>query len=98
MNLYTLENPKPEFESFATLFENKNIKIEAIRSHLSVPGKVYNQKQDEWVVLIRGNAQLKVDDTVMQLKEGDFIFLPKHTSHQVLSTSKDALWLGVFST
>lgn len=98
MNIYTLENPQPDFESFATLYENKNIKIEAIRSHLLQPGKVYNQEQDEWVVLIRGNAQLKVDEKVIQLREGDSVFLPRHTPHQVLSTSNDALWLGVFNS
>lgn len=98
MNIYTLQNPKPDLESFTTLYQNKNIKIEAIRSHLVQPGKIYNQEQDEWVVLIRGNAQLRVDNKVVGLKEGDSFFLAKHTIHQVLFTSQDALWLGVFSS
>jgi cupin 2 domain-containing protein len=98
VNIYALQNPKPDFETFATLYQNKTIKIEAIRSHLLQPGKIYDQEQDEWVVLIRGNAQLRVEDKVVGLKEGESIFLPKHTLHQVLSTSIDALWLGVFSS
>ncbi|MCL4430817.1 MAG: cupin [Epsilonproteobacteria bacterium] len=96
MNIYTLQNPKPDFESFTTLYQNKNIKIEAIRSHLLQPGETYNQEQDEWVVLIRGNAQMKVADKIIQFSEGDSLFLSRHTVHQVLSTSQDALWLGVF--
>lgn len=97
MNIYTLENPKPDSECFTTLHENKNIKIEAIRSHLLQPGDIYNQEQDEWVVLIRGHAQLRVAEKILELGEGESLFLPKHTKHQVLSTSEDALWLGVFS-
>ena len=71
MNIYTLQNPKPDFESFTTLYQNKNIKIEAIRSHLLQPGETYNQEQDEWVVLIRGNAQMKVADIVIDVSEKD---------------------------
>jgi len=97
VNLYTLQNPKADAEHFATLHQTKNLKIEAIRSHLLHPGEVYNQDQDEWVILIRGDAQLRVAQKIIELKEGESIFLPKHTEHQVLSTSQDALWLGVFS-
>lgn len=98
MNIYTLENPAPNAEHFATLHQNNDIKIEAIRSHLLQPGELYNQDQDEWVLLILGRAQLRVDEKVINLEEGESIFLPKHTPHQVLSTSEDALWLGIFSS
>lgn len=98
MNIYALENPLPNAEHFATLHQNKSIKIQAIRSHLLQPGEHYNQAQDEWVLLIRGRAQLRVDEKVIDLEEGESFFLPKHTPHQVLFTSEDALWLGVFSS
>lgn len=98
MNIYTLKKPKPDAECFATIHQTKNIKIEAIRSHLLQPGEIYDQEQDEWVVLIRGHAQLRVTEKIIELEEGESIFLPKHTEHQVLSTSEDALWLGVFSS
>lgn len=98
MNIYALNNPKPNCECFETLHQNKNIKIEAIRSHLIRPGEHYNQKEDEWVVLIRGKAKLRVNETIITLAEGESLFLPKHTPHQVLSTSEDALWIGVFSS
>jgi cupin 2 domain-containing protein len=98
VNIYTLKNPKPDSEQFATLHQKHGIKIEAIRSHLLHPGEVYDQDEDEWVVLIRGNAQLLIQQKVLNLREGDSVFLPKHTPHQVLSTSGDALWLGVFSS
>jgi cupin 2 domain-containing protein len=97
VNIYTLQNPKPDTECFTTLYHTKNVKIEAIRSHLLAPGSIYNQEQDEWVVLIQGHAQLRVGDKIVELGKGESFFLPKHTVHQVLSTSEDALWLGVFS-
>ena len=96
MNLYKLPNPSLDTEHFQTLFHNPFLKIEAIRSHLTKAGEWYDQEEDEWVVLIRGNAQLQVKNEVVTLQEGDSLFLPKRTPHQVLNTSEDALWLGVF--
>lgn len=98
MNIYALNNPVSNTEIFHTFHQNKNIKIEAIRSHLTHPGKVYHQKEDEWVLLVRGHATLRVGETIIELEEGESIYLPKLTPHQVLSTSEDALWLGVFSS
>ncbi|MCX6074612.1 MAG: cupin domain-containing protein [Campylobacterales bacterium] len=96
MNLYELPNPALDTEHFQTLFHNQSLKIEAIRSHLTQAGEWYDQDEDEWVLLIRGNAQLHVNDHIVTLQAGENLFLPKHTRHQVLNTSKDALWLGVF--
>lgn len=98
MNLYTLPDPASGKESFFPLHQSKGLKIEAIRSRLSEPGEHYNQEDDEWVVLIRGEASLEVEGKIYALREGDSLFLPKHTRHQVLSTSDDALWLAVFSS
>lgn len=98
MNIYTLDNPKPDSENFQTLYQTKKIKIEAIRSYLLTPGEIYDQAEDEWVVLIRGTAQLRVENKIVNLEEGESFFLPKHTIHQVLYTSKDALWVAVFSS
>ncbi|MDP1785320.1 MAG: cupin domain-containing protein [Sulfuricurvum sp.] len=98
MNIYALNNPASNTELFHTLYQNKNIRIEAIRSHLTHPGEIYNQKEDEWVLLIRGYAKLLVGERVIELEEGEAIYLPKFTPHQVLSTSEDALWLGVFNS
>jgi hypothetical protein len=66
VNIYTLQNPKPDAECFTTLHQNKNLKIEAIRSHLLQPGEIYNQAQDEWVVLIRGHAQVRVEVDIIE--------------------------------
>ncbi len=98
MNLYNLPHPSLDTEHFQTLFHNPSFKIEAIRSHLTQPGKWYDQEEDEWVILIQGSAQLQVNDKILTLTHGDSLFLPKHTPHQVLNTSEDALWLGVFQS
>ena len=97
-NLYSDEKPAKNSEIFSTLFQNHSLKIEAIRSWLKTPGELYKQEQDEWVVLLNGEACLQISDQKLNLIAGNYCFIPRHTEHQVLSTSSDALWLGVFSS
>ncbi|MDD2780330.1 cupin domain-containing protein [Sulfuricurvum sp.] len=97
-NLYRTETPVSNSEIFTPLFQNKTLKIESIRSWLKAPGEIYDQQEDEWVVLLIGEASLEVNEQRLTLSAGDYCFIPAHTKHQVLSTSSDALWLGVFSS
>lgn len=97
-NLFTQNVPDKNSEIFTTLFQNNSIKIEAIRSWLKVRGEVYNQDRDEWVILLKGKASLEIGGQTLALCSGDYLFIPKHTPHRVLSTSKNALWIGVFSS
>jgi len=98
MNIYEIAKPREDNESFVTLHETPTLKIEAIRSRLTHPGELYDQEEDEWVLLIRGTAELEVEGNIRRLKEGDCFFLQRHTRHRVLKTSDDALWIGIFSS
>ncbi|MFA5215428.1 cupin domain-containing protein [Sulfuricurvum sp.] len=97
MNIYEIEEPERGKETFLLLHQTPTLKIEAIRSRLSVAGVIYDQNEDEWVVLVRGSATMEIQGVKHALKEGDSVFLARHTRHQVLSTSDDAVWIGVFS-
>ncbi len=97
-NLETVQKPLFNSETFEQLFQNRSCRIEAIRSSLTAAGEFYDQDQDEWVILIEGEAILEVEGVEYPLRRGDYCFIPKHTRHRVLSTSENALWLGVFSS
>jgi cupin 2 domain-containing protein len=97
-NLNRLDEPIENSEIFATLFKNDSIKIESIQSWLKTPGEFYNQDKDEWVILLKGEAKLEIAHQSFTLTSGDYLFIPKHTLHRVLSTDKNTLWLGVFSS
>ena len=85
-------------EIFTTLFEKAGVKIERIDSHgqASPEGFWYDQPQDEWVLLVKGDAVLEIaDQPSLTLKAGDHVLIPAHVRHRVASTSADALWLAV---
>lgn len=94
-NLFANSEAPGEGERFDILLAHRNLVIERIVSS-SAPGeKEYLQAQDEWVLMIRGEATLEVAGDTTSLKSGDYLFLPAGTPHAVRSVSDGALWLAV---
>ncbi|MDD2357194.1 MAG: cupin domain-containing protein [Thiovulaceae bacterium] len=90
-----LIEPKVGDEIFSTLLEHKNIKIELINSNSVIYGKSYQQEQDEWILLLEGEATLEVEGVAQLLKTGDYLFISAQTVHRVLFTDKKTLWLAI---
>lgn len=94
MNIFDYNVPKIG-EDFTTLFEHKNIKINRIVSSDTLEKKVYIQNEDEWLVLLHGEATIKISDELKTLKIGNTLFIPSKTPHEVIQTSSGTLWLTV---
>ncbi len=94
-NLFEHMIPPNTGEGFTTLLAHRNLVVERIISSDAITPTEYVQTQDEWVVLLQGEAELLVAGRHYTLKSGDYIFLPALTPHTLLHTSVGALWLGV---
>ena len=84
-----------EGEVFQTLFEHKNVTIERIVSSGKQPPVKYLQEQDEWVLLLSGQAEMALAGQPISLEAGDTLHLPGGVEHEVLRTSAGATWLAV---
>jgi cupin 2 domain-containing protein len=97
-----LESPAGVTETFQTLLDLPGTRLEQIVSNgeASAEGFWYDQKNPEWVLLVRGEAILRFDPGGdVPLKAGDFLLIPANTRHRVESVSADAVWLALhFST
>lgn len=94
-NLFADALPPAEGERFETLLKHRNLVVERIVSSSAISPVEYVQTQDEWVLLLEGEAVLEVAGERHELKRGDYLFLPAGVSHSVLSTSQGALWLAL---
>jgi len=94
MNLFDYTIPK-NGENFDTLLEHKNIKIIRIVSSDKLEEKEYCQSEDEWVVVLEGEATLVVNGKKRHLDKGESLFIPAKARHRVLSTKNGTLWLAV---
>ena len=90
-------------EIFEELAESKNIKIERIisKGHSSPDSGWYDQEQNEWVIVLQGEAILAfADKASVTLKAGDYINIPAHQKHKVAWTvpEQETIWLAVHFT
>lgn len=82
-------------ERFDTILAHKNLVIERIISSAVIAPQEYIQTQDEWVLLMQGAAELRVNGTLVSLHKGDYIFLPAGTPHIVERTLDNTMWLAI---
>jgi len=87
----------PGGESFEDLVRLGPVRIERIASSTTPEPVLYDQPQDEWVLLLQGQARLWLDGAELTLGPGDHVLIPAHTPHRVLETSATphCLWLAV---
>lgn len=94
MNLYDYSIPESG-EAFVTLLSHDKIRIERIVSSDRLESKTYLQEEDEWVILLEGEAVLEVSGEQRRLCRGDMVLIPAGTPHRVLQTQKGTVWLAV---
>lgn len=88
-------------EQFAELLARPGLRIERIVStgQSSPPDFWYDQPDGEWVVVLQGEAHLRLADEAgpRHLQAGDFIDIPPHCRHRVDWTAPDqpTVWLAI---
>jgi len=99
-NLFDLPSDLPAQELFETLVKGDRLRIERIIStgQTTPADQWYDQDQDEWVVLLQGEAELTYGDGSSQrFQAGDYVLITAHQRHRVTYTSSDppCIWLAV---
>jgi cupin 2 domain-containing protein len=84
------------------LLQHGTLRIERIvsRGHHSPPDFWYDQAENEWVLLVSGEARLRFreKDEWIHLRPGQYLTIPAHVRHRVEWTDpvQDTVWLAVF--
>ncbi len=88
-------------ETFETIARSDSVRIERIVSNgqATPEGEWYDQKQDEWVLVLAGSAGLLFDGEKQPrcLHAGDHTLIPAGCRHRVAWTAPDVttVWLAV---
>ena len=101
LNIFDVPDPLPDKEEFTELLGSSDVRIERIVStgQATPPGQWYDQPEDEWVVLIQGEAVLQYESgETLRMSAGDHILLPARCRHRVAytSTQPPCIWITVF--
>ncbi|QXH59177.1 cupin [Pseudomonas maumuensis] len=94
-------NPQAD-EQFDDLLRRPGLRIERIVSsgQASAPGFWYDQAEGEWIVLLAGSADVRLEHEAQarRLAAGDCLDIAPHCRHRVEWTAADepTIWLAVF--
>lgn len=94
-NLFTDAVSPDQGERFDILLQHRNLVVERIVSSAHITPQTWAQPQDEWVLLLSGQARMQVDGQTVDLVVGDSLFLPAGLPHSVLRTAEGTTWLAV---
>ena len=100
-NLYDLLVASLSEEVTETLHADEKVRIERIIStgQASPEGFWYAQKENEWVCVLEGQGAIQWEDgSTKVLDRGEWVLIPAHVRHRVLSTSATppCIWLAFF--
>ncbi len=93
-----------EEERLEELCRSKSFRIERIvsDSQVSPAGFWFDQLDDEWVLVVQGEAEIALldPDETIHLSPGDWLMIQAHRKHRVAATSREAvtIWLAVHGT
>jgi len=88
-------------ERIDVLLSAPGVRVERIVStgHVTPPDEWYDQDADEWVLVLRGRARLRIEGEadVRDLRPGDHVLLRAHQRHRVEWTDDagPTVWLAV---
>ncbi len=100
-NIFSDVPQKAKEELFETLAEKENVRVERIVStgQSSPECFWYDQDENEFVIVLNGSSQIKFDDgEIVEMKKGDWLFIPAHKKHRVEETDSEqpTVWLAIF--
>lgn len=88
-------------EIIETLIDGDGVRVERIvsKGQRSPNGFWYDQDENEFVILIEGNAKILLEnDEPITLNAGDYLNIPAHKKHRIEWTDQETetIWLTVF--
>lgn len=85
-------------ELFEDILARPGLRVERIvsRGHITPPDQPYRQDRDEWVLLLEGNARLRLEGRdEITLETGAHLLIPAGTRHWVTHTADPTIWLAL---
>lgn len=100
-NIFEAIPKEIEKEIFDEIIRSEKVRIERIisKGHTSPESGWYDQEDDEWVMVLKGEARILFeDDGEVHLVAGDHLNIPAHKKHKVTWTTPntETIWLAVF--
>ena len=81
----------------ASIFPGEQAMVSVVTIDPNSRGNIHDHPEEQWSILLSGEAIRIQDGEEIQVKEGDFWFTPGGVSHGVIGGNKGALILDFFA-
>ena len=100
-NIFTGVPGKLDEEFFEDILNTDDFRVERIvsQAHASPKDFFYDQDENEFVLLLRGSAQISFESgSPIIMKPGDHIVISAHQKHRVdwTDSNEQTFWLTIF--
>ncbi len=87
-------------EVIEDILKSDKLRIERIisKGHTSPPTEWYDQEQNEWVIVLQGEAVIEFEEAGEQrMLRGSYANIPAHSRHRVKWTTPESetIWLAI---
>ncbi|MCW8908701.1 MAG: cupin domain-containing protein [Sedimenticola sp.] len=82
-------------ERFETLLSRPGLSLQRIVSPPAFRSRPFLQPEDEWVLLLQGQATLDLDGEQIELRQGESLLIAAGTPHRVITTSTNPLCIWI---
>lgn len=75
----------------------KDIRVERIVTEVAASDIWYDQNWPEWVLVLKGRAELEFDSPPAEenLGPGEWLLIPANRRHRVRACEKNTIWLAI---
>lgn len=100
-NVFSGTSKSSKEEQLEQILSSSEVRIEIIlspRGYSAPSGEWFDQNENEFVIVLKGEAELLFEDgnQKVKMKRGDYINIPAHVRHCVERVQHDTYWLEVF--
>lgn len=64
-------------------------KIISINTKSALSFQKHKMREEHWVI-VHGNGEVRIEDSVLEVKAGSYLFIPKGCKHRIINTSADS--------
>lgn len=89
-------SPLPDYgEWVEEILHCRNVKINRIISSDNLEVDTFVQEEAEWVMLLKGEAELRMGEVCYNLTKGEYLFIPPGTEHSIKRVKAGTIWLAI---
>ena len=76
------------FYKTTVLNDNMRSKVISVKPASQLSLQMHEKREEHWII-VKGSGQARIGDSIVDVRPGTYLFIPKGTKHRLANTSRD---------